>query len=373
MGAIFVALFLFVFFVAAKAQAAQRIEENADVRAVCRADHSRLKMELKENVPPAILGGGVSRGAAEFESADPRPWMSEDFALEGDGLEAFTEACWAGLSEEQERLFRSFYENYNARRHHHLSEIEVWSLLNESEHSTFISITYALEHTTLSDRKKRPEGRLSDFVEVVFDLLGENAKHPDDQGDNQYRIFARLKPNASLALRNSREFGEPGANIFGHKGWPVSYRQQGGMPSIQISTDKSGTNADIDIDYRSKNPFKGEGHLHPTNSDVRSKRGGICNYFRFVKRWPGWVRCHISHGKKGGNGTTPDHDLGHSADDLGIPSRSDAPRAAASIPQNIPHFATDSAAIYGDVASHRRHAESYRVRLTRGSAVSLLD
>lgn len=368
MGAIVVALFLFVFFVAAEAQAVQRPEENADVRAVCRADDPRVKMKLKENLPPAILGGGASRGAEEFESADPQPWMSEKFPL-SDGTDAGSEACWAGLSAEQQRLFRSFSENYNVRTHQHLNEPDVWSLLNESEHATFISITYALEHTTLSDRKKRPEGRLSDFVEVVFDLLGESAKHPDDHGDTQYRVFARLSPNARLALRSSREFGEPGINTFGHKGRPVSYRQQGGIPSIQISTDELGTSADIDIDYRSKNPFKGEGHLHPSNSDVRSKRGGIRNYLRFVKRWPGWIRCHLRRGKKGGNGTTPDNDLGHFAGDWGTAGRGDASGAEAS-----PKYpAADGAAIYGNMAPSGRHAESYCVRVAGSGAFAVLN
>ncbi len=367
MGAIIVALFLFVFFVAAKAQAAQRIEENADVRAVCRADYSRLKMESRESAVSTIFGGNGLRDATEFESVDPRPWMDEEFVVD-DGLGG-ADACWAGLSEEQERLFRSFSENYNGRTHQHLSETELWSLLNESEHATFISITYALEHTTLSDREKRPEGRLSDFVEVVFELLGESAKHPDDHGDSQYRIFARLRPNARQALRSSREFGEPGTNPFSHKGRPVSYRQQGGMPSIQISTDAQGINADIDIDYRSKNIFKAEGHLHPSNSDVRSNRGGICNYSRFVKRWPGWIRCHVSRGKKGENGTTPDHDLGHPANDFGTPNRSEGPRA-----ENDPKYAaTDGAAIYGGMASRWRHAESYSVRIAGGHAVALLN
>ena len=93
MRAIVVALFLFVFFVAAEAQAVQRPEENADVRAVCRADDPRVKMKLKEDLPPAILGGGASRGAEEFESADPQPWMGEKFPL-SDGTDAGSEACW---------------------------------------------------------------------------------------------------------------------------------------------------------------------------------------------------------------------------------------------------------------------------------------
>ena len=51
-----------------------------------------------------------------------------------------------------------------------------------------------------------------------------------------------------------------------------------------------GERADIDVDYRSRNPFKGEGHNHPSNSDVRSNRGGISNYQRHIDRWPGLRR-----------------------------------------------------------------------------------
>jgi len=304
MGVVYIVLFLFVCLLASEAQAAQQLEQNPNVVAVCRGEAPQSQIKLKGDRGDWVPGGAERSEFSVEYVADPRPWTGAEYPFEFEPA-SDSDACWSGLSKEQERLFQGLVASYNERTHQHLREEEVWARLDDSEHATFVSITYALEHTLLSDRRKRPEGRLSEYVDVISDVFGENAKYPDNHGDIQYRVYARLTVNAREALRASREFGEPGTNTFSHKGYPVSYRQQGGIPSIQISTDESGRAADIDIDFRSKNPFKQEGHLHPSNSDVRSKRGGICNYLRYLKRWPGWIRCHLRQCEKGENGTTP--------------------------------------------------------------------
>jgi hypothetical protein len=68
-----------------------------------------------------------------------------------------------------------------------------------------------------------------------------------------------LIDNAIDTLGKSQEFNHDHDILGLHHGYDESYRQEGGPPGLQFSyksTDK--TQGDIDIDYRSINPFKGE-------------------------------------------------------------------------------------------------------------------
>ena len=69
----------------------------------------------------------------------------------------------------------------------------------------------------------------------------------------------------------------------------LSFRQQGGAPSIQFSVTQTGYRADIDVDYRSSAKTKAlfNGHLTAGNSDVRAGN----NYDTHNRRWndlPNW-------------------------------------------------------------------------------------
>jgi hypothetical protein len=96
-----------------------------------------------------------------------------------------------------------------------------------------------------------------------------------------------LKPAALQTLDDSREFKRDRDNTVYHKGYPINYRQQGGVPSIQISSSADGKRADVDVDYRSaKIPAAAvNGHLTSSNSDVRAGN----NHGRHVKRWSGFA------------------------------------------------------------------------------------
>ena len=74
-------------------------------------------------------------------------------------------------------------------------------------------------------------------------------------------------------------------NTVYHKEYPLNYRQQGGVPSIQFSITLDGKYADIDVDYRSSKFPKGlfNGHLTSSNSDVTAGN----NHDRHVNRWDG--------------------------------------------------------------------------------------
>jgi hypothetical protein len=98
-------------------------------------------------------------------------------------------------------------------------------------------------------------------------------------------MYVRLLPNAIDTLSRSREFRRGMDNSIYHKGYPINYRQQGGVPSIQISIAADRRRADIDVDYRSSmfpvSMFNG--HLSSSNSDVRAGN----NSDRHDGRWAG--------------------------------------------------------------------------------------
>jgi hypothetical protein len=98
-------------------------------------------------------------------------------------------------------------------------------------------------------------------------------------------MFARLTERALDSLARSKEFRRTADNSVYHKGYPISYRQQGGVPSIQISIALDGRRADIDVDYRSSSfPVSMfNGHLNAANSDVRAGN----NSDRHTTRWVG--------------------------------------------------------------------------------------
>jgi hypothetical protein len=87
-------------------------------------------------------------------------------------------------------------------------------------------------------------------------------------------------------MERSQEFKRGVDNTVYHKGYPYSYRQQGGSPSIQVSVALDGRQADIDVDYRSSSfpAMLFNGHLSAANSDVRAGD----NADRHAQRWAGF-------------------------------------------------------------------------------------
>jgi hypothetical protein len=152
-----------------------------------------------------------------------------------------------------------------------------------STKTTFDAITFALERTTLTDASGQPLGDALDLVEQVESTRGELT---GSSGDRQFRMYAVLTPTALDRLGRSKEFKRGADNTVYHKGYPISYRQEGGAPSIQISVALDRRRADIDVDYRSSSFPAGlfNGHLTSANSDVRAGS----NYDRHTNRWTGF-------------------------------------------------------------------------------------
>ncbi len=88
-------------------------------------------------------------------------------------------------------------------------------------------------------------------------------------------------------MEKSRQFARNRENTVYHVGFPVDFRQAGKVPTLQISTSEDGTEADIDVDYRSSKMPEAmwNGHLSAANSDVRA----VNNFARHDKRWDGLV------------------------------------------------------------------------------------
>jgi hypothetical protein len=152
-----------------------------------------------------------------------------------------------------------------------------------SQKTTFDAITYALMTTPLTDESGTKFGDGLSIIDRVDSVRGQVL---GAAGDRQFRMYVRLKPDAVKMLERSKEFQRRMDNTIYHKGYPTNYREQGGTPSIQVSTAPDGARADIDVDYRSASfpAAMFNGHLTASNSDVRAGN----NYERHVNRWAGF-------------------------------------------------------------------------------------
>ena len=188
------------------------------------------------------------------------------------------------LDAERQRIFDTYARAMNVKLGENLSPQERFRALSLSEQTTFDAITHALLHSTLTDEAGRPLGKALDLVAGLDRIAGEN---PGRTGDQQFRIYVTLQPNASEVLKQSREFVRDHDNTVYHPGYPHSYRLGSGVPSTQFSIAEDGLSADVDVDYRtSKMPQSlFNGHLTASNSDVRAGD----NARRHEKRWSGFA------------------------------------------------------------------------------------
>jgi hypothetical protein len=228
-----------------------------------------------------------------------------------------------------------------------------------STKTTFDAVTNALTTTPLTDASGERFGDALDIIERVEAVRGHI---PGSSGDRQFRIYVRLKEGAIDMLERSREFKRSPDNTIYHRGYPISYRQEEGTPSIQVSIATDGRRADIDVDYRSS-AFPValfNGHLSASNSDVRAGD----NYDRHTNRWSGfenWWRSFFGVRLKG----SPDEDHDRSQE---IPRE---PRAGKKNIDVMMHDFLTAWLLEGDVmaamgyVSDRAYACLARTRMTR--------
>ena len=105
-------------------------------------------------------------------------------------------------------------------------------MLSLSTKTTFDAVTHALITTPLTDASGASLGDALSLVERVESVRGEVAQA---SGDRQFRMYVRLVDGALDTLARSQQFKRGADNTVFHKGYPISYRQQGGVPSVQIS------------------------------------------------------------------------------------------------------------------------------------------
>jgi hypothetical protein len=188
------------------------------------------------------------------------------------------------LSPAQRTLFETFVKTYNSSRSTQYSPEAVFDRLTISEQTTFYGITHALMHSTLTDMQGAAMGTALDRVESIDRIAGQYAGR---SGDEQFRLYVRLKPDTRAMLENSKEFFKDHENTVYHVGYPHSYRQIGKEPNIQVSMAEDGLSADIDVDYRaSKTPQSMfNGHLTSANSDIRVGENSV----KHGARWTGLI------------------------------------------------------------------------------------
>jgi hypothetical protein len=189
------------------------------------------------------------------------------------------------LAPRQRELFVTYVDSYNATRGSRYTPEEAFERLTVSEQTTFYGITHALLHSQLTDAHGAPLGLAIDRVLAVDRIAGQYA---GKGGDEQFRLYVRLKPDTRTVLESSREFFRDHENTVYHIGYPHSFRQVGKEPNMQISMSDDGLKADIDVDYRSSKSPQAlfNGHLTASNSDIRAGENPTLH----AERWQGLVQ-----------------------------------------------------------------------------------
>ncbi len=208
---------------------------------------------------------------------------------------------YAELRPEQVRLINNFIRSYNATTGSTLVPQQVYDGARLSIRTTFDAVTHALINAQMTDSQGKSLGRAIDLVDAVDQVMGEES---GASGDQQFRLYVYLKPDAVEILSRSQEFLQDKENSVYHKGFPICYRLKKGPPSIQFSISRDHKLSDIDVDYRSSGFPKGlvNGHLSSANSDVRAGD----NLARHDGRWSGlngWWRDVF--GQLGSGGAPP--------------------------------------------------------------------
>ena len=208
---------------------------------------------------------------------------------------------YATLRPEQTRLIDNFIRSYNATTGSDLVPQQAYDNARLSIRTTFDAVTHALLNATMTDSHGKSLGRAIDLVAAIDQVMGEES---GARGDQQFRLYVYLKPNAVEILNRSQEFFHDKDNSVYHNGFPICYRLKKGPPSIQLSISRDHKLSDVDVDYRSSGFPKAllNGHLSAANSDVRAGN----NLALHDGRWSGlngWWRDVF--GQLGSGGAAP--------------------------------------------------------------------
>jgi hypothetical protein len=193
------------------------------------------------------------------------------------------EGTFETLRPEQQQLVSNWCRRLAEATKREIDPIALYDSLPLATRTTFNAVTHALMQTPLTDEQGRSLG--ASALTIISNIDGVAGRVVGARGDEQFRIYVQLAPDALDRLGRSREFGRSADNTVYHKGYPISFRSRGGAPSIQVSLARSGAVGDIDVDYRSSIfPVSLlNGHLASSNSDIRAGN----NDERHNGRWTG--------------------------------------------------------------------------------------
>jgi hypothetical protein len=188
---------------------------------------------------------------------------------------------YESLSARQKKLVSDYAAYLKQKANFTADPKQMYDQLPQSYRTTFESVTSALEKTTLTSKTG---ARLGSALEAVLNLEGISGEIPGKRGDEQFRIYAALRPNALAVLNRSTQFRRIHDNAIYHVGYPLSYRTSG-FPAIHMSLTADGAQADIDLEYRSAIFPQSllEAEVANADNDVRAAD----NYFRYATRWSG--------------------------------------------------------------------------------------
>jgi hypothetical protein len=243
---------------------AVRIESNRRTREMNVTAYLRTRAGKQEVV-------GIERGWPGKVIVDPRHVVGD--------VSRFQD-----LTPEQQRLYAPFASRDAGARRQSMTVAEHFDSETISARTTFDSVTHALLNSKLTDASGNDLGTAFALVARLDRIAGQ---YSGRMGDEQFRLFVELQPEAVDILERSLEFFRDRDNTVFHVGYPLSFRQAGRVPNIQFSVSEDGRRADIDIDYRSSGIPRGlfNGHLSAANSDVRAGN----NYDRHTRRWTGLI------------------------------------------------------------------------------------
>jgi hypothetical protein len=146
--------------------------------------------------------------------------------------------AYSGLDSRRQRLVDDWVARFNEVTAQNVEAGLFYdTFVRFSTKTTFDAVTNALMKTPLTDASRE---RLGDALDLVERVESDRGQVEDASGDRQFRIYAKLKEGALDALERSQEFRRGPDNTVYHKGYPINFRQQGGIPSIQISVAPDG-------------------------------------------------------------------------------------------------------------------------------------
>jgi hypothetical protein len=235
-----------------------------------------IDVTLRMDDPPVVVGVEREVGAFVLERTLEGGYTTQSH-LEFGGT-------YQGLEDDQQRLIDEYVRRLNELTSRDVKPDVLYDNLALSARTTFEGVTHALSETQLSDENGEYLGTALDIIDQIETVRG---RVQGAGGDQQFRMYVTLKPDALEKLDASQEFMRKGDNTHYHKGYPLNYRQLGGPPSAQVSIARDGRRADIDVDYRASGVPSAlfNGHLTAANSDVRAGN----NHSRHVSRWEGYT------------------------------------------------------------------------------------